>query len=144
MGTAKVRAALPKPIAVRHIRLHNEGESIMKKMEQTLIEPEKFYTIANGNGKVLEVKDYNPDNGAAVQLNGGTVVGIVILHFQHFAISIGNGIKLLRLDQGLLHLFHNAFPLIVQADVPHCDWFRQRRPHLCSTHACVAFVLITW
>ena len=40
----------------------------MKKMEQTLIEPEKFYTIANGNGKVLEVKDYNPDNGAAVQL----------------------------------------------------------------------------
>ena len=68
VGTAKVRAALPKPIAVRHIRLHNEGESIMKKMEQTLIEPEKFYTIANGNGKVLEVKDYNPDNGAAVQL----------------------------------------------------------------------------
>lgn len=68
VGTARVRAALPKPIAVRHIRLHNEGESIMKKMEQTLIEPEKFYTIANGNGKVLEVKDYNPDNGAAVQL----------------------------------------------------------------------------
>ena len=58
VGTARVRAALPKPIAVRHIRLHNEGESIMKKMEQTLIEPEKFYTIANGNGKVLEVKDY--------------------------------------------------------------------------------------
>ena len=68
VGTARVRAVLPKPIAVRHIRLHNEGESIMKKMEQTLIEPEKFYTIANGNGKVLEVKDYNPDNGAAVQL----------------------------------------------------------------------------
>ena len=37
VGTAKVRAALPKPIAVRHIRLHNEGESIMKKMEQSIL-----------------------------------------------------------------------------------------------------------
>ncbi len=40
----------------------------MKKIEQVVITEGKFYTIAAENGKVVEISDYNPDNGAAIQL----------------------------------------------------------------------------
>ena len=40
----------------------------VKKVEQTVISEGKFYTIAAANGKVIEVKDYNTDNGAKIQL----------------------------------------------------------------------------
>ena len=40
----------------------------MSKMEQTLITADKFYTIANANGKVLEVQNFSTENGAPVQL----------------------------------------------------------------------------
>ena len=40
----------------------------MKKTVQTVISPDKFYTIASANGKVVEVADFNTENGAAIQL----------------------------------------------------------------------------
>ena len=40
----------------------------MKKSAQTVIRPEAFYTIAAANGRVLEVADFNTENGASVQL----------------------------------------------------------------------------
>lgn len=40
----------------------------MKKSAQSIILEDAFYTIAAANGKVLEVANYNPDDGAAVQL----------------------------------------------------------------------------
>ena len=39
-----------------------------KKVAQTVIKEDKFYTISSANGKVVEVADYNIDNGARVQL----------------------------------------------------------------------------
>ena len=39
-----------------------------KKIAQTVITEDKFYTIAAANGKVVEVKDYNTENGAQSQL----------------------------------------------------------------------------
>ena len=39
-----------------------------KKIEQVVINPDKFYTIASANGKVVEVADFNTENGAAIQL----------------------------------------------------------------------------
>ena len=39
-----------------------------KKIAQTVITEDKFYTIAAANGKVVEVKDYNTGNGAQIQL----------------------------------------------------------------------------
>ena len=39
-----------------------------KKVAQTVIKEDKFYTISAANGKVVEVADYNTDNGARVQL----------------------------------------------------------------------------
>ena len=39
-----------------------------KKVAQTVIKEDKFYTISAANGKVVEVADYNIDNGARVQL----------------------------------------------------------------------------
>lgn len=39
-----------------------------KKIAQTVITEDKFYTIAAANGKVVEVKDYNTENGAQIQL----------------------------------------------------------------------------
>ena len=35
-----------------------------KKIAQTVITEGKFYTISAANGKVVEVADYNIDNGA--------------------------------------------------------------------------------
>ena len=40
----------------------------MRKKAQTVIDPDKFYTISNADGKVIEVADYNTENGAAIQL----------------------------------------------------------------------------
>ena len=40
----------------------------MKKSAQTVIRPEAFYTISAANGRVLEVADFNTENGASVQL----------------------------------------------------------------------------
>ena len=40
----------------------------MKKAAQSLILENAFYTIAAPNGRVLEVANYNPENGAAIQL----------------------------------------------------------------------------
>ena len=37
-----------------------------KKVAQTVISEGKFYTIRAVNGKVVEVADYNTDNGAKV------------------------------------------------------------------------------
>ena len=39
-----------------------------KKISQTVITEGKFYTISAANGKVVEVADYNIDNGAKIQL----------------------------------------------------------------------------
>ena len=39
-----------------------------KKMTQTVIADGKFYTISAANGKVMEVADFNMDNGAKIQL----------------------------------------------------------------------------
>ena len=39
-----------------------------QKMTQTVIEAGKFYTISAANGKVMEVADFNMDNGAKIQL----------------------------------------------------------------------------
>ena len=39
-----------------------------KKVAQTVIKEDKFYTISAANGKVVEVADYNTDNGARIQL----------------------------------------------------------------------------
>ena len=35
-----------------------------KKIAQTVLTEGKFYTISAANGKVIEVADYNIDNGA--------------------------------------------------------------------------------
>ena len=40
----------------------------MKKTAQTVISADKYYTITAANGKVVEVADYNTENGAAIQL----------------------------------------------------------------------------
>ena len=40
----------------------------MKKAAQSVILEDAFYTIAAPNGRVLEVANYNPENGAAIQL----------------------------------------------------------------------------
>ena len=40
----------------------------MKKTAQTVISADKYYTIPAANGKVVEVADYNTENGAAIQL----------------------------------------------------------------------------
>ena len=39
-----------------------------KKIAQTVITAGKYYTINAANGKVVEVADYNIENGAKVQL----------------------------------------------------------------------------
>ena len=39
-----------------------------KKIAQTVLTEGKFYTISAANGKVVEVADYNIDNGAKIQL----------------------------------------------------------------------------
>ena len=39
-----------------------------KKVAQTVLTDGKFYTISAANGKVVEVADYNIDNGAKIQL----------------------------------------------------------------------------
>ena len=39
-----------------------------KKIAQTVLTVGKFYTISAANGKVIEVADYNIDNGAKIQL----------------------------------------------------------------------------
>ena len=36
----------------------------MKKSAQTVIRPDACYTIAAANGRVLEVADFNTENGA--------------------------------------------------------------------------------
>ena len=40
----------------------------MKKTSQTIISADQFYTITAATGKVLEVADFNTENGAAIQL----------------------------------------------------------------------------
>ena len=40
----------------------------MKKSAQTIIRPVACYTIAAANGRVLEVADFNTENGASVRL----------------------------------------------------------------------------
>ena len=40
----------------------------MKKSAQTILRPDAFYTIAATNGRVLEVADFNTENGASVRL----------------------------------------------------------------------------
>lgn len=40
----------------------------MKKSVQSIILEDTFYTIAAANGKVLEVANFNTENGAAIQL----------------------------------------------------------------------------
>ncbi len=37
----------------------------MKKSAQTVIRPDACYTIAAANGRVLEVADFNTENGAS-------------------------------------------------------------------------------
>ncbi len=39
-----------------------------KKAAQVILQEGEFYTITSANGKVLEVADFNTENGAAVQL----------------------------------------------------------------------------
>ena len=39
-----------------------------KKIAQTVITEGKYYTINAANGKVVEVADYNIENGAKIQL----------------------------------------------------------------------------
>jgi len=40
----------------------------MKKSAQTIIRPDGVYTIAAANGRVLEVADFNTENGASIRL----------------------------------------------------------------------------
>ena len=40
----------------------------MKTIEQTSIKAGSYYTIAAANGRVLEVADFNTENGASVRL----------------------------------------------------------------------------
>ena len=40
----------------------------MRKSAQTVIRPDAYYTIAAANGRVLEVADFNTENGASVRL----------------------------------------------------------------------------
>lgn len=40
----------------------------MKRSAQTIIRPDAYYTIAASNGRVLEVADFNTENGASVRL----------------------------------------------------------------------------
>ncbi|MBQ7859789.1 MAG: RICIN domain-containing protein, partial [Faecalibacterium sp.] len=40
----------------------------MAKASHVILREDEFYVIAAPNGKVLEVADYNMDNGAAIQL----------------------------------------------------------------------------
>ena len=40
----------------------------MKTSAQTVIRPDAYYTIAAANGRVLEVADFNTENGASVRL----------------------------------------------------------------------------
>lgn len=46
----------------------HKGEMEMKKTAQTVLREGAYYTIAAISGRVLEVADYNTDNGAAIQL----------------------------------------------------------------------------
>ena len=39
-----------------------------KKTSETVLTEGRFYTIASSNGRVLEVANYNPESGAAIQL----------------------------------------------------------------------------
>ena len=39
----------------------------MRKSAQTVIRPDAYYTIAAANGRVLEVADFNTENGASVR-----------------------------------------------------------------------------
>lgn len=45
-----------------------QEEHVMKKSMQSIILEDTFYTIAAANGKVLEVANFNTENGAAIQL----------------------------------------------------------------------------
>ena len=40
----------------------------MRKSAQTVIRPDAYYTIAAANGRVLEVADFNTENGASIRL----------------------------------------------------------------------------
>ena len=40
----------------------------MKRSAQTIIRPDACYTIAAANGRVLEVADFNTENGASIRL----------------------------------------------------------------------------
>ena len=40
----------------------------MKRSAQTVLQEGMFYTIAAANGRVLEVADFNTENGASVRL----------------------------------------------------------------------------
>ena len=40
----------------------------MKHNEQTVIDENKYYTIASGTGKVLEVENGSTENGAAIRM----------------------------------------------------------------------------
>ena len=46
-----------------------------KKIAQTVLTEGKFYTISAANGKVVEVADYNIDNGAKIQLMDNVAAG---------------------------------------------------------------------
>ena len=43
-------------------RIHHE------EISQTVIRPDAYYTIAAANGRVLEVADFNTENGASIRL----------------------------------------------------------------------------
>ena len=68
------RGAAQNTASRRRTKLTNQhdklrGELIHGYQENcSVITEDKFYTIAAANGKVVEVKDYNTENGAQIQL----------------------------------------------------------------------------
>ena len=50
----------------------------MKKSAQTIIRPDACYTIAAANGRVLEVADFNTENGASVELRRTALAAVAL------------------------------------------------------------------
>src|SRR5699024_11453036 len=67
MAGGTLREWFRQGAAAKRIR-RNPNMAPRKKVSQTVLTEGKFYTISAANGKVVEVADYNIDNGAKIQL----------------------------------------------------------------------------
>ena len=86
-----------------------------KKIAQTVLTEGKFYTISAANGKVVEVADYNIDNGAKIQLMDNAN-----FEWQQWnLVAAGDGVY--RIQNRFTGMPKRCMPQIV----PQCNRFRQ-------------------